>query len=148
MYGPLKGSVSPEFCELGSQDSIRSFASRWLDSGRAIDVLSLNAGAQFVGATVPRRTKDGFELTVGVNHLGHFLLANLLLPAVEASTRDPRIVVTASEVCLHACVTVLANRTAGGRYPSCAQAQRCHEPSSCSALSSKVTRHTRGVPLT
>lgn len=98
MYGPLNGSVLPEYCELGSLDSIRSFASRWLDSGRPIDVLSLNAGAQFVGDTAPRRTKEGFELTVGVNHLGHFLLTNLLLPAVEASTNDPRIVVTASEV--------------------------------------------------
>lgn len=97
-YGPLKGSVAPEYCELGSQDSIRSFAARWLDSGRPIDVLSLNAGAQFVGDTAPRRTKEGFELTVGVNHLGHFLLANLLLPAVQASTNDPRVVVTASEV--------------------------------------------------
>lgn len=98
MYGPLNGSVLPEYCELGSLESIRSFASRWLDSGRSIDVLSLNAGAQFVGDTAPRRTNEGFELTVGVNHLGHFLLTNLLLPAVEASTNDPRIVVTASEV--------------------------------------------------
>ncbi len=42
----------------------------------------------------PRRR---FELTIGTNHLGHFLLANLLLTAVAASP-SPRIVVTASPV--------------------------------------------------
>lgn len=40
-------------------------------------------------------------MQVGANHLGHFLLANLLLPAVESSKMGPRIVVTASEVCLN-----------------------------------------------
>ena len=79
-------------------ESIRGFAKRWQDSGSPIDVLSLNAGAQFTGEKEPRRTKDGFELTVGANHLGHFLLANLLLDSVEKSTKSPRIVVTASEV--------------------------------------------------
>jgi protochlorophyllide reductase len=50
--------------------SIRAFAKRWNDSSKPIDVLSLNAGAQFVGEKKPKRTEDGFELTVGVNHLG------------------------------------------------------------------------------
>jgi protochlorophyllide reductase len=45
-----------------------------------------------------RRTADGFEVTVGTNHLGHFLLANLLLPDVAAAGPGARVVVTASEV--------------------------------------------------
>lgn len=45
-----------------------------------------------------RRTADGFELTVGTNHLGHFLLTNLLLPDLEAVGSGSRVVVTASEV--------------------------------------------------
>ena len=45
-----------------------------------------------------RRTADGFEITVGTNHLGHFLLANLLLPDVAAAGPGARVVVTASEV--------------------------------------------------
>ena len=91
----MRGSVTPHECELGSTTSIRRFASAW--SG-PIDVLCLNAGAQFVGQEQPKRTEEGWELTVGVNHLGHFLLANLLLPCLEQSSKQPRLVVTASEV--------------------------------------------------
>jgi protochlorophyllide reductase len=45
-----------------------------------------------------RRTADGFEVTVGTNHLGHFLLANLLLPDVASAGPGARVVITASEV--------------------------------------------------
>ena len=43
------------------------------------------------------RTKDGFELTVGTNHLGHFYLTNLLLKENKIDNAG-RIVVTASGV--------------------------------------------------
>lgn len=43
-----------------------------------------NAGVQFVKGDV--YTKDGFEATFGVNHLGHFLLVNLLLPYLESGS--------------------------------------------------------------
>jgi len=95
----VASSVTPHQCDLGSLASVRAFVAEWASSGRAIDVLCLNAGAQFTGVTTPPRTADGFEITVGVNHLGHFLLTNLLLPAVRASDLPaPRIIVTASEV--------------------------------------------------
>lgn len=82
-------------CELASLDSVRELARRW--DRKAIDVLCLNAGAQFVGEKTPRRTADGFELTVGVNYLAHFLLARLLLPSLERAARPARVVVTTSE---------------------------------------------------
>ena len=41
---------------------------------------------------------QGFELTVGTNHLGHFLLCNLLLKEVMSNPSGARIVVTASQV--------------------------------------------------
>ncbi|MEJ5975427.1 oxidoreductase [Novosphingobium sp. PS1R-30] len=57
-----------------------------------IDVLLNNAGVMFPPLT---RTKDGFELQFGVNHLGTFALTGLLLPKL-AETPGARIVVTAS----------------------------------------------------
>lgn len=51
----------------------------------ALTALVCNAGVQ-TGAT-EARTIDGFESTVGVNHLGDFLLVNELLPVLEAPSR-------------------------------------------------------------
>jgi NAD(P)-dependent dehydrogenase (short-subunit alcohol dehydrogenase family) len=56
--------------------SVRAFADAWEGE---LDVLVNNAG---VMAPPLRRTKDGFELQIGTNHLGHFALTNLLLPSV------------------------------------------------------------------
>ena len=58
----------------------------------------MNAGlARDVGSKDVLRTKDGFELTVGTNHLGHFYLTNLLLKENKIDDAG-RIVVTASGV--------------------------------------------------
>ncbi|KFB36543.1 AGAP007572-PA-like protein [Anopheles sinensis] len=74
--------------DLASMDSIRQFAQRY-DSGRRflaqekrLDLLINNAG---VMACPKALTKDGFEQQLGVNHLGHFLLTNLLLDALKAA---------------------------------------------------------------
>ena len=83
-------------CDLASLASVRKFAR---DVGGPVDALALNAGLEYSGDPTVHRTEDGFEETIGVNHLGHFLLANLLLPKLEASSAaHPRIVVTSSEV--------------------------------------------------
>jgi NAD(P)-dependent dehydrogenase (short-subunit alcohol dehydrogenase family) len=55
-------------------------------------MLVLNAGAQF--RNISARSADGFELTFAVNHLAHYLLARLLLPAVA---QGGRIVLTTSD---------------------------------------------------
>jgi len=67
-----------------------------------LDVLVLTAGvAPSTSAKPPAPlTVDGFEMTVGTNHLGHFLMANLLLPELEKAPGNPRLVVTASQVLL------------------------------------------------
>ncbi|GFZ84985.1 short-chain dehydrogenase [Paenibacillus marchantiophytorum] len=66
-------------CDLGSLASIRAFAEAFLAKHPVLDVLINNAGV----VTVKRQTtSDGFEAMTGVNHLGHFLLTNLLLEAI------------------------------------------------------------------
>ncbi len=78
--------------DLGSLAAIRDFASDFFTETRPpLRALVCNAGVQHVGAT--QRTEDGFEATFGVNHLGHFLLANLL---VERLVAPGRIVFVAS----------------------------------------------------
>ncbi|WP_233166486.1 SDR family oxidoreductase [Archangium sp. Cb G35] len=63
-------------CDLGSLESIRNFARELQGQHPVLDVLVNNAGV----ITVKRETtRDGFESQLGVNHLGHFLLTNLLL---------------------------------------------------------------------
>jgi len=80
--------------DLASFASIRSFASELLDRVERIDVLIDNAG----GINGKRHeTEDGFELTFGANHLGHFLLTNLLLDRLRASAPS-RVVVVSSTV--------------------------------------------------
>jgi NAD(P)-dependent dehydrogenase (short-subunit alcohol dehydrogenase family) len=63
--------------DLADLSSVREFASAYGDGGP--DLLVNNAGVM----ALPRRvTKDGFEMHIGTNHLGHFALTGLLLPAL------------------------------------------------------------------
>jgi NAD(P)-dependent dehydrogenase (short-subunit alcohol dehydrogenase family) len=72
----MPGSTEVRALDLASLASVREFAAAW--SGE-IHVLINNAG---VMASPLTRTADGFESQFGTNHLGHFALANLLLPHV------------------------------------------------------------------
>jgi NAD(P)-dependent dehydrogenase (short-subunit alcohol dehydrogenase family) len=80
--------------DLGSFASVRQLAREVESKKLPIRALVCNAGLQ---ATSLRRTEAGHELTFGVNHLGHFLLANLLLERLRAAG-NARIVVVASGV--------------------------------------------------
>ena len=81
--------------DLASLSNVRSFVqslTKKLDS-RTIDVLILNAGAQF--GTTRHRTSDGFESTFAINHLAHYLLLRLLAPSIA---KNATIVITTSDV--------------------------------------------------
>lgn len=67
--------------DLGSLASVRRAADELLAGGRPIHVLINNAGL----AGSRGLTSDGFELTVGTNHLGPYLLTRLLLERIAAS---------------------------------------------------------------
>jgi NAD(P)-dependent dehydrogenase (short-subunit alcohol dehydrogenase family) len=69
----IDGATAVRRLDLADLASVRAFADEW---DGPIDVLINNAG---VMATPEQRTKDGFELQIGTNHLGHLALTNLLL---------------------------------------------------------------------
>ncbi|HRW06154.1 MAG TPA: oxidoreductase, partial [Caldilineaceae bacterium] len=69
--------------DLASLESVRQFADRFKATHDHLDILVNNAG---VAALHYNTTAEGFELCVGVNHLGHFALTGLLIDALEKST--------------------------------------------------------------
>ncbi len=79
--------------DLVNLSSIRDFAEAFLATQRPLDLLINNAGVM----ALPTRklTADGFELQIGTNHLGHFALTGLLLPALLAAP-SARIVTVSS----------------------------------------------------
>ena len=79
--------------DLASFASVREFASRYADAHASIDVLVNNAGLML---TSYRQTVDGNEMTFQVNHLGPFLLTNLLRDPLVAAG-DARVVNVSSD---------------------------------------------------
>ena len=77
----VAGVVELQALDLASLASVRDFASWVGNQHDELDVLINNAG---VMATPLTRTVEGFELQFGTNHLGHFLLTNLLMPLLIA----------------------------------------------------------------
>jgi len=76
----VRGTVEVMELDLASLDSVRSFATRFLQKQDSLHGLVNNAGIM----NVPQgKTRDGFELQFGTNHLGHYLLTELLLPALR-----------------------------------------------------------------
>ena len=73
----MPGTVEVRRLDLADLASVRELADSWQGD---LDILINNAG---VMATPETRTKDGFELQIGTNHLGHFALTNLLLPRIR-----------------------------------------------------------------
>lgn len=86
-------SVDLGLLDLASLESVRSFGGRFADTHDRLDVLINNAG---VMAGSRRETPDGFEWTFGVNHLGPFLLTNLLTPLLVDGAPS-RVVTVSSE---------------------------------------------------
>lgn len=72
--------------DLASLASVRQFAQDFIARELPpLQAIVCNAGIQIVSDTL--YTEDGFEMTFGVNHLGHFLLVNLLLPQLSDRSR-------------------------------------------------------------
>jgi NAD(P)-dependent dehydrogenase (short-subunit alcohol dehydrogenase family) len=80
--------------DLADLGSVRAFAAAYREArGERLDLLINNAGVM-----IPPygKTKDGFELQFGSNHLGHFALTGLLLPSLIAAGNGARVVTLTS----------------------------------------------------
>ena len=78
-----EGGFETATLDLSDLTSVRNCAKALSKHAPKIDALVLNAGIMMI----PKRTvtADGFETQFGVNHLGHFALAALLSPCVDAA---------------------------------------------------------------
>lgn len=83
--GLPKESYSVMHLDLASLESVRQFVANFRCSGKPLDVLVCNAAVYLPTDKEPTFTADGFELSVGTNHLGHFLLSRLLLDDLNQS---------------------------------------------------------------
>ncbi|WVZ00897.1 hypothetical protein V8G54_026966 [Vigna mungo] len=83
--GMAKENYTIMHLDLASLDSVRQFVDNFKRSERPLDVLVCNAAVYLPTAKEPTYTAEGFELSVGTNHLGHFLLARLLLEDLQNS---------------------------------------------------------------
>ncbi|XP_005097012.1 retinol dehydrogenase 14 [Aplysia californica] len=84
--------IIPRALDLSSIKSIREFSQEILSEEHRIDVLVNNAG---VFQCPYSKTEDGFEMQMGVNHFGHFLLTSLLTERLKQSAPS-RIVIVSS----------------------------------------------------
>lgn len=96
--------------DLASLTSVRQFVKNFRESGRPLDVLVCNAAVYMPLLKEPLYSVDGYELSVATNHLGHFLLCNLMLEDLQKSgAQEPRLIILG---------TVTANpKELGGKIP-------------------------------
>jgi protochlorophyllide reductase len=103
-------SYSLMHIDLGSLASVRQFVDEFRATGRSLDSLICNAAVYLPLLKEPMRSPEGYELSVATNHFGHFLLCNLLLEDLKASSApDKRLIILG---------TVTANsKELGGKIP-------------------------------
>ncbi len=115
---PAPFAAEPFVADLARLADVRALAGAVRERAPRLDVLVNNAGVAFRDAA-PRRSADGFELTMAVNHLAHFLLTAELRDLLEASARPgapARVATVASE--LHARGRLDPDDPVGTRRPA------------------------------
>ena len=107
-----EGSYLPMYLELGSLQSVRDFVAnlKAFKSARPLNHLICNAAVYRPTDPDPAFTDDGFEMSMGVNHFGNFLLVNLLLDDMSRAKN--------ARVCVVGSITGNTNTVGGGLvYP-------------------------------
>lgn len=103
-------SVTHLQVDLADLESVRRLVDAFHATGRPLDALVINAAVYQPRLLEPQRSPQGFELSMATNHLGHFLLVQLLLDDLRRSAHpSPRLVTLG---------TVTANsKELGGKIP-------------------------------
>lgn len=95
--GMSKENYTVMHLDLASLESVRQFIDAFRRSEMPLDSLVCNAAVYYPNAKTPSFTADGFELSVGVNHLGHFYMSRLLLDdMVKSDYPSKRLVIVGS----------------------------------------------------
>ena len=89
----LRGSYEVIKLDLADLESVRNFTAEFLKKYDKLDALVCNAGLVTMGSEV-ERTKDGFEMAIGVSYFGHFLLTELLLDVLKTSAPSRMVIVS------------------------------------------------------
>jgi len=90
---PSSGSIEDVICDLNSLASIKQFAQKFIEENASLNIPILNAG---IFNTRFTQTVDGLEQVMGVNHIGHAYLTQLLMSTLVTSAPS-RIVVVSSK---------------------------------------------------
>ncbi len=136
--------VRPDMLDLADLASVTGFAHRVEHGGRPVDLLVNNAGV--MGIRHRETTKDGFELTFGTNHLGHYALTGRLLPLLLAAPA-PR-VVTVSAAIARSPMAELSDPQSARRYHPMAAYAKSKLANVLFALELQHRADAAGVPLT
>ena len=103
-------SVTHRQVDLGDLESVRRLAAEMQADGRPLDALVVNAAVYKPRLKQPERSPQGYEISMATNHLGHFLLIQLLLDQLQRSQHPSRRLVILG--------TVTANsKELGGKIP-------------------------------
>jgi NAD(P)-dependent dehydrogenase (short-subunit alcohol dehydrogenase family) len=136
-----RSQINVEHLDLASAASVREFAEGWDGS---LDLLINNAGVMAPPKLAV--TVDGFERQFGTNHLGHFVLTGLLLPALIESGRGR--VVTVASIAHHGGTEAVLDGNLDGGY----NAQKTYSNSKLANLLFALELHreltAHGVPVT
>jgi len=85
-----RDSYAIRLLDLGSLDSVRRFVNNFRITNMTLDALVCNAAIYMPLLKEPLRSPEGYELSMTTNHLGHFLLCNLMLEDLKKSTYGDR----------------------------------------------------------
>ncbi|MBH8572896.1 protochlorophyllide reductase [Nostocaceae cyanobacterium CENA369] len=88
--GMTQDSYTIMLIDLGSLESVRRFVNNFRATGKSLDALLCNAAIYMPLLKEPLRSPEGYELTMTTNHLGHFLLCNLMLEDLKKSSASER----------------------------------------------------------